>query len=170
MCLLEAVVSFVSKVRCLISFWHVPAPAGGDTRHEIGGVGVEGELGIEKAEKTPESRQQFVTVIVPVFRTRVPLVDEVAGRLSPPSASRWKGFPYTPCGGFRGSRWRGPAGMSYSCCSSAVCSRLTLSIPRSLSPAAASLNLSGLSPGSTAAGAARPFQPLASVKLASRPL
>lgn len=59
--------------------------------------------------------------------------------------------------------------MSYSCCSSACLQPANPFDPVAFSPAAAlSLNLSA-SPGSTAAGAARPFQPLASVKLASRP-
>ena len=98
--------------------------AGGDARHEIGGVGVEGELGIEKAAGKDSWNPDSIchSVIAPVFRTRVPLWMRSQGRLGPrPVPLPWRmGFPYTPCGGFRGSRWRGPAGMSYSCCSACL--------------------------------------------------
>lgn len=87
-CVSEAMVSSVSKVCCLISFWHVPVWAGEDARHEIGG---EGELGIEKAAGkkdswNPDGICHSDSACVP---NKSPSVDEVAGMSgSPPGASR----------------------------------------------------------------------------------
>lgn len=66
------------------------SPAGGDTRHEIGGVGVEGELGIEKAAgKDSWNLDSICHSDSACFPNKSPSVDEVAGTSgSPPSAFR----------------------------------------------------------------------------------
>ena len=85
----EAKVSFVSIVRCLISFWCVPVRAGGDARHKIGGIGVEGDLGIEKAAgKDSWNPDSICHSDSACFPNKSPSVDEVTGTSgSPPSAS-----------------------------------------------------------------------------------
>ena len=87
-CVSEAMVSFVSRVRCLISFWYVPVRAGEDARHEIGGE--RGNWGLSKQQEkdswNPDSICHSDSACVP---NKSPSVDEVAGMSgSPPGASR----------------------------------------------------------------------------------
>lgn len=84
----EAMVSFVSKVRCLLSFWHVPVWAREDARREIGGE--RENWGLRKQQEkdswNPDSICHSDSACVP---NKSPSVDEVAGMSgSPPGASR----------------------------------------------------------------------------------
>lgn len=70
----ETAVSFVFEVCCLVFFWRVPAWARGDTGSKMGDVDVERVWNLKSSRKsTPGIQTAFVTVIMPVFQTKVPL-------------------------------------------------------------------------------------------------
>lgn len=165
----DTTVSFVFEICCLISFWRVPVQG---MRWEMSVQRETWELKKqqEKASWNPDSI--CVTVITNAcFPNKSPSVDEASGVSGSPaerlSSGRW-GFPYIPCGGFRGSRWRGRAGVSYSFCSSACLQPANPSQPRSLQSRCGA-SVWTYQPHRETQREARPFPPPGSVRAASRP-